>query len=108
MLRFCIRRWLLSILAGPGLTLLAQADQAIYSDSLQNGWVDWSWATVNIGNSSPVHAGASSISVSSTNWEALYLHHAAFDGSIYTNITFWVNGGSTGGQSVQVQATRGG
>jgi len=53
------------------------------------------------------NAGVDSISVSSVNWQALYLHHAALNASLYTGVTFWVNGG-TGGQSVQVQATRGG
>jgi len=43
----------------------ARADQLIYTDSLQNGWVNWSWATVSFTNTSPVHAGADSISVSS-------------------------------------------
>src|SRR5262245_30816837 len=90
-----------------GTTL--RADQAIYTDSLQNSWLDWSYATVNFSVTSPKHSGADSISVISTmNWQALYLHHAAFDGSAYTNLTFWINGGASGGQSVQVQATRAG
>ncbi|HEY5909560.1 MAG TPA: glycoside hydrolase family 44 protein [Verrucomicrobiae bacterium] len=86
----------------------AQTDQPIYTDSLQNGWQNWSWATVNFANPSPAHGGSASISVSSTNWQALYLHHSAQDGSLYASLTFWVNGGSSGGQSVQVQATRNG
>lgn len=86
----------------------AQTNQAVYSDALQNGWANWSWATVNVANSSPVRSGSSSISVSSTNWQALYLHHAAQSGAAFTNLTFWINGGSTGGQVVQVQAARNG
>ena len=85
-----------------------QANQAVYTDSVQNGWENWSWATVNLANASPVHAGTASISVSSTNWQALYFHHTALDSSAYTNINFWINGGTAGGQVVQVQATRSG
>lgn len=85
----------------------AYADQVIYTDSLQNGWQNWSWATVRLANASPVHNGADSISVTASNtpsnWQALYLEIPAMDVSSYTNLTFWVNGGS-GGQSVQVQA----
>jgi len=95
------------LLAGAPIQLAAQSNQTVYADSLQNGWQNWSWAAVNLNNSSPVHGGSSSISVSSTNWQALYLHHDAQAGSVFTNLTFWINGGS-GGQVVQVQATRNG
>lgn len=96
------------LFAGAALRLAAQSDQTVYTDSLQNGWQDYGWATLNYANASPVHGGSSSISVSSTNWEALYLHHNAQAGSAFTDLTFWINGGSSGGQVVQVQATRNG
>ena len=96
------------LFACASLRLAAQSDQTVYTDSLQNSWQNWSWATVNLANGSPVHSGSSSLSVSSTNWQALYLHHAAQDGSGFANLTFWINGGSTGGQVVQGQATRNG
>ena len=83
----------------------ARADQVIYDDALQNGWQNYGWATLNYANTSPVHGGADSISVSSTNYQALYLHHTAMSGTLFTNLTFWINGGSGDGQVVQVQAT---
>jgi hypothetical protein len=83
----------------------AQADQSVYTDALVNGWQDWSWATVNFSNTQPVQSGADSISVSAGPYQALYLHHDAFDSSLYSNLVFWIDGGSTGGQLVQVQAT---
>ncbi len=85
----------------------AQSDQPVYVDSLQNGWSDWSWATVNFSVTTPVHGGADAISVASSGYQALYLHHAAQDGSLFTNLTFWVNGGA-GGQMLTVQATHNG
>ena len=57
----------------------AQAGQQIYTDTLANGWQNWSWATVNFANLSPVHSGSSSISVSAAAWQAVYLEHAALD-----------------------------
>src|SRR5207245_8772339 len=82
----------------------AQTDQLIYTDSLASGWQDWSWATVNLANTSPIHSGTRSASVNADAWEAIYLHHDAFDTSGYSNLVFWIHGGSTGGQLLQVQA----
>jgi hypothetical protein len=88
------------------LPVRAQSNQTIYADSLSSGWVgDWSWAAVNFANTSPVHSGADSISVTADAWEALFLHsNVAFDPAGYTNLSFWINGGSSGGQLLQVQA----
>src|SRR5208282_3883580 len=96
--------WLCWLLAALTLQLTARADQIIYDDALENGWANWSWATVNLANTSPVHSGTYSISVSCTNYEALYLHNTPFNSSLYTNLTFWINGGG-GGQPLKVQAT---
>jgi len=91
-------------LARPGI-LRAQSDETVYADALANGWQNWSWATVNLSNTQPVQAGSDSIGVSATAYQALYLHHDAFDSSLYGNLVFWINGGATGGQLLQVQAT---
>ncbi|MHB8636695.1 MAG: glycoside hydrolase family 44 protein [Fimbriimonadaceae bacterium] len=82
------------------------ADQGVYSDELDNGWQNWSWASVNLSNSSPVHGGAYSISVTETaGYQALYLHHSAQSADGFEALVFWVNGGATGGQLLQVQGT---
>ena len=88
-----------------GLTssVFGQTDQAIYTDALVNGWQNWSWASVNFGASSPVHSGTASTAVTTDGWEAIYLHHDAFDSSGYTDLEFWLHGGSAGGQLLQVQ-----
>jgi hypothetical protein len=84
----------------------AQTNQTIYSSSLQNGWNDWSWASVNFSCTSPVLAGYSaSISVSCTSYTALYLEHADFDSTLFSNLTFWLNGGPSGGQVLTVEST---
>ncbi len=82
----------------------AQQTQNVFDDSTHSGWANWSWATVNFANSTPVHSGATSISVSAGAYQALFLHHSAFDSSLYGSISFWVNGGSSGGQHLNLQA----
>jgi hypothetical protein len=85
---------------GPGI---AQANLPIYTDNLVNGFQNWSWATVNLQNSSPLHSGSYSISVTDNgNSQALYLEHPDFNTSPYTSLSFWINGGSAGGQQLQV------
>jgi alpha-L-arabinofuranosidase len=83
----------------------AQTDQSVYTDALVNGWQNWSWATVNLSNTTPVQSGTNSISVSAGPYQALYLHQTAFNSTPYTALVFWINGGSTGGQLLQVEAT---
>jgi hypothetical protein len=85
----------------------AQTNMAVYTDSLQNGWVSYGWATnINFANTSVTHSNSSdSISVQGANYQALYLHHDAWDSTTITNLSFYVNGGASGGQRLQVQAT---
>lgn len=85
---------------------LAQADQSVYSDQLNNSWQNWSWASVNFSNTSTVHSGARSVSVTPTGGgQAIYLHHDAQSVAGYQSLTFWIHGGPSGGQQLQVQGT---
>ena len=87
--------------------LSGQTNEIIYSNSLQNGWVDTdSWATDNLANTNPVLSGFSdSISVFCTEYAALYLSQTPSDSTPYTNLTFWLNGGASGGQVLTVTGT---
>lgn len=80
-----------------------RADQIVYDGALENGWQNWSWATVDFANASPAYLNPYSISVSCTNYEGFYLHNNPFDSGLYTNLSFWINGGA-GGQQLTVQA----
>lgn len=110
MIRFQLLRcaWTLCVVLVLAPSVSAQTNQIVYTDSLLNGWESWSWATTNPTNTSPIHSGSSSIGVSADPWQALYLHHAPLDTSLYTNLTFWIYGGSIGGQQLLVQALRNG
>ncbi|HWD20556.1 MAG TPA: alpha-L-arabinofuranosidase [Verrucomicrobiae bacterium] len=97
--RRCAFILLLPVLAA---SAIAQSPLLIYSNSLVNGFQDWSWATVNRANTSPVHSGPNSISVSAAQYTAASFYHPDLDTSLYVNLTFWINGG-LGGQTLQVQ-----
>ncbi len=85
------------------------ATTAIYDDRLAANWQDWSWnSSRNLRNSNPVQSGSRSISVKITSgWGALYLHSGApVSTSGYTDLEFYINGGSNGGQQLNVIANR--
>ncbi|MGP8199091.1 MAG: Ig-like domain-containing protein [Limisphaerales bacterium] len=111
--RAWLRRGLgLLLLLGTVSGAVAQ-NMAIYTDSLQNSWANWSWgSTINFSYSTStqyVHSGSSSISITITNgWSGLYLEHANISSAPYTNLTFWVNGGPSGGQPLAVEGVLGG
>lgn len=107
MRRCCAGFALFLLVALLGLARPAGA-QAVYTDSLQNGWLNYGWASLDYNNPAPTHGGSASISVTADAYQALYLHHAALDGSLYANLTFWIHGGAGGGQRLRLQATRSG
>ena len=93
----------LCLLAISLFTMAARADQIIYDDALENGWQNWGWATLNYTNTSPVHSGSDSISVTiSSAWAGIQLYHPDQDSTPYTSLTFWLNGGTSGGQRLQM------
>jgi len=100
-LRLCWLFWLLAVMPGRGTA--AGNDMWVYVTQFHNGWQDWSWVPHTSTNVvSP--AGTNALLVSpSSGWQALYFEHdPMLDVGLYTNVTFWVNGGPTGGQSVSV------
>lgn len=83
------------------------ASQVIYDNQLENGWQNWSWATVAFNNTSPVVPGfTDSISVTAGPNQAIWLHSATdFSDAPYASISFEISGGASGGQHLEVQAT---
>ena len=95
--------WLLLLgLLSLAVTAKAQANLPIYTDYMVNGFQDWGWATRNLANPSPTHSGAASISVTTAVGTALSFEHSDFNVTPYGNLVFWANGGSSGGQRLQV------
>jgi hypothetical protein len=76
----------------------AQANLAVYTNNLVNGFQDWSWATHDLANTSTTHSGsADSISVTSAAWTALSFKHSDFSTVVYASFCFWAKGGASGG-----------
>jgi len=79
-------------------------DMLVYSDQLNNGWADWGWVP-HYATNNPIHTGAKSMVFAATgSWQAWYLEHDSINTSLYSGVSLWVNGGSSGGQSVGVNA----
>jgi hypothetical protein len=78
----------------------APAPVIVYDDALGDGWQNWSWAKVTLqvpaGNVKP-------IKVEGDPWTALAFHHEPLYTKGYSRITFYINGGVDGGQSVAVK-----
>ncbi|MGP8199836.1 MAG: YDG domain-containing protein [Limisphaerales bacterium] len=85
--------------------LSAQTNLTIYSNSLASGWVNESASsTLNFANTSPVYSSSTdSISVTiNSAYGDIVLYHAPFTNTSYASISFWLNGGASGGQNLQM------
>jgi alpha-N-arabinofuranosidase len=88
--------------------VLANDDQFIYSERLNNGWQDWGWVP-HYATNAPAYSGTNAICLApDSGWQAWWLEHDDLDISLYTNLTFWIHGGVVGGQTVGVNAMLGG
>jgi alpha-L-arabinofuranosidase len=86
----------------------AQSGLSIYTDNLVNGFQDWSFsATRNFSNPTPTNSGSHSVSVTITSgFGALSLQYPnGFNTTPYSSLVFWINGGVSGGQRLQVYGT---
>jgi hypothetical protein len=90
-----------------GRDAIAQANLPIYTDHLVNGFQDWSWAPRNMG-STVVHSGTNSIAVTNAGFfTGISFHQSDFNSSVYTSLSFWANGGTNGGQTLDVYVSLG-
>ena len=90
--------------------LVAQSPLLLYSDTLTNGFDDWSWASHNLTNGSPVHSGSKSISVNGVGSElgGNFVSPFSLQSLAWVRgFSFWAHGGSAGGQRLQVYAEDG-
>ncbi len=82
----------------------------IYADTLNSGWKDWSWSTTRNGyNSTPVYRGSQSYAITYTGgWAGFYLHvDPAIDTTLFTHLRFFIHGGDSGGQKIQIKLNQG-
>ena len=97
----------MTLLLGTCLQSIAQTPLPIYTDALANGWTDSSYnCTHSFANPSPVHSGSDSISATVTSaYGGIQLNHSGITNAAYTSICFWLNGGASGGQQLQMYGT---
>jgi len=75
----------------------------VYVDALGAGWDNWSWSgTYVFTNNSPVYAGAASIKLTQAAYGGLSLHHASIASNAYSWLSFYIHGGTSGGQLLSV------
>ena len=76
----------------------------VYTDALVEGVQNWSWgAEIDLGNAAPAHNGSASIAVTinGAEWGGLYLAiENALQSNTITGVSFWIHGGSEGGQAL--------
>jgi hypothetical protein len=100
---YLFRSLLLVLFIFFGMRAGAQANLPIYTNYLVNGFQNYSWATVNFSAS---FGGSNCVSViNTTNYQAVYFGHVEFNTAPYSALDFWINGGSSGGQLVDVAAS---
>jgi len=99
----------LAVLACALLAPSAHAQLAVYTDSLQNGFADWSWGTRDLAQTAVVRSGSAAISFEPDGWAGLFFHRdAGFTGTDYEALELWVRGAGAGGQEVTVAIVSGG
>lgn len=104
----------LTVLAGVLLSLLcpsahaqAVADYPLYENILPSYCWNGSWATNNVAETDVVAPGCSegiSVDMSQTPWGGFYIGLAPVNVNSYQSLSFYINGGPTGGQRLSVQA----
>jgi hypothetical protein len=81
----------------------------VYSDQLATGWRDWSWdADVALESRVTVQSGTSAIAVRwQRPWGAVRFHATSPIATAgLTRLRFWVHGGTSGGQALQLFVER--
>jgi len=101
-----VSKFILAISLAVPMVSVAQTNMTIYADSLTNGWSDGSYTvTRNFANTSPVHSGSDSISATITGaYGGIQLNHSSMTATGFASISFWLNGGNSGGQQLQMYA----
>ncbi len=93
------------------LAASAHADLVVYDDSLENGFIDYSYGGgSNFATAAPVHGGSKSIALTGNSFNALSFFHGtgSLASASYPMLKVWINGGSVGGQQFTLVLENGG
>lgn len=99
----CLCGWMMALFAP------AAGAQALelYDDALHAAFQDWSWAAAadySLANTTPVQSGQRSIRFLPRAWGGLLFAdpNGSHDLADYAALTFWIHGGSSGGQNLRL------
>lgn len=103
---------LLLLLSIGAASAAAQSPLDLYQDGLHPAFQDWSWAAAadySLANTTPVQGGARSIRFLPRGWAGLLFADPAgsYDVAAYASLTFWIHGGSSGGQVLRLSVLNG-
>jgi hypothetical protein len=90
-----------------GVTGKTARGHSIYRDGVENGWetVGWTWAKdVAYSDTTRPRSGTKAIRVRYTAFDGVKFHHAPLNTAAFDRISFYVNGGESGGQQIAVGA----
>jgi hypothetical protein len=85
----------------------AARGHSIYRDGVENGWQTQGWTSakvVSFDDTTSPHSGTKAIRVSYTGFDGVKFHHAPLNTRPFDRVSFYVNGGDTGGQRIAVGA----
>ncbi|MFD0676352.1 MULTISPECIES: glycoside hydrolase family 44 protein [unclassified Paenibacillus] len=87
-----------------------QAGLNIYEDALSTVFKDNSWAPHNLGDTSVVHTGTKAVSFNPSGNGGFYLYKdsGVLQVKDYDRLEFWINGGESGGQQLELVFNAGG
>ncbi|HEY8994556.1 MAG TPA: cellulase family glycosylhydrolase, partial [Lacunisphaera sp.] len=91
----------------PGGGVIADPQElTIYDDQFHDGWGNWSWTPTNENSTELVYSGTKSIAIDANPWAGTMLGNwmLPLNRPDYRTLTFWVNGGTEGGQRLTVSA----
>ncbi|KXI27248.1 hypothetical protein [Paraglaciecola hydrolytica] len=84
----------------PAVSAQENSPFVVYDDELKNGWVNWSWGKISMSHPA---GSAKPIKVEGEPWSALALHHEPFSIEGFSKLTFFINGGLEGGQTLAIK-----
>jgi hypothetical protein len=79
-------------------------DMRVFDESLADPWQSWGDATVDMASTIVAHSGRTSMRVEMADGQRLQIGRVPFDGNAYAVVSLWLNGGTTGGQRLILQA----
>ncbi len=75
----------------------------VYGDALDKSFQDVSWAKRSLSSTTYVYSGTRAISFEPDNWRGLYFRHrTGLDAATIDAFEFWIRGGLTGDQKIQL------